>query len=116
MHGPIWLQAHSDTVPGAEGEKSLNARVYAVTTVKTPDQIPYMYGKADYKGMYTPVADPDASSSTSSTTTTTTAAASSPAASAASGDANADTGAAAGFGIAGLLLAGAAMVCAKKKH
>lgn len=115
MHGPIWLQAHDATVPtSVNGEKSLNARVYAVTTVKTPDQIPYMYGKADYKGMYTPVSD---SSSTASTTSSTAAAAaSSPAASAASGDANADTGAAAGFGIAGLLLAGAAMVCARKKH
>lgn len=108
MHGPIWLQTH-------EVGNLNDTRVYAETVVRTPDEIPYLYGKANYEAMYTPVSE-NKNGTTTTTTTTTTASSSTPASSsAAASDPNADTGAAAGFGIAGLLLAGAAMVCAKKK-
>lgn len=120
MHGPIWLQAHEEAVPvlARDGKRNLDVRVYSSSTVRTPNEIPYLYGKSDYKGMYTPVDENGnlIEAKKTETTTTTAAAASAPAASAAAGDENAETGAAAGFGIAGLLLAGAAMVCAKKKY
>lgn len=121
MHGPIWLQAHEEAVPvlAKDGKRNIDVKVWSSTEVRTPNEIPYLYGKSDYKGMYTPVdenGNPIEAKKEETTTTTTTTTASTPAASSTTSDANADTGAAAGFGIAGLLLAGAAMVCAKKKH
>lgn len=100
VHGAIWLQV-------CDGNRICDVSVHAHTDITKHDDIPKLYGKENYEAMY-PKKPADSSSAAS-------AAAAQPTAAAEATDANAESGAAAGFGIAGLLLAGAAMVCAKKK-
>lgn len=100
-HGAVWLQC-------CEGTYIKDVKVHATTDILRQGQIPTLYVKDaaedDFSKMY-----PTKSVETSS------AAPAAPTATEAPADENAGSGAAAGFGIAGLLLAGAAMVCAKKK-
>ena len=100
-HGAIWLQC-------CEGTYLKDVTVRAHTDLTLTNDVPkLLYGKENYEAMY-PKKPVDSSSAAAG-------AAAQPTAAAAPADENAPSGAAAGFGIAGLLLAGAAMVCAKKK-
>jgi len=105
-HGSVWLQC-------CEGTYIRDVRVHPYTNLTKDDDVAkVLYGKENYAALYpTKPAESAASSAAASS-----AAAAQPEAAAAATDGNAESGAAAGFGIAGLLLAGAAMVCAKKKE
>lgn len=106
-HGAVWLQC-------CEGTYLRDVTVHTYTTLLKESEIPStIYGpdKKEYTDLFpTKPAESAASSSTAAST------APSPTPGTDTTDSNADSGAAAGFGIAGLLLAGAAMVCAKKKE
>ncbi len=106
-HGAVWLQC-------CEGTYLRDVTVHTYTTLLKESEIPStIYGpdKKEYTDLFpTKPAESAASSSTAAST------APSPTPGPDNTDSNADSGAAAGFGIAGLLLAGAAMVCAKKKE
>lgn len=100
VHGAIWLQS-------CEGTYLRDVRVHAHTDLLLENDVPkVLYNKENYDALYPTKPAESAASS---------AAAAQPTAAEAAADENAGSGAAAGFGIAGLLLAGAAMVCAKKK-
>lgn len=102
VHGAIWLQC-------CEGTVLRDVRVHAHTDIITQDTIPTLYGKENYDALF-PKKPAESKADAAS------GAAAQPTADAGAADNNTESGAAAGFGIAGLLLAGAAMVCVKKKN
>ena len=115
-HGPIWLQCCGCST-------LTDVAVHSHTTIKTQDAIPVMYGKQSYAEMY----NTSASSSGNSTTNiagngtgnaanTPGSVAATPGAASDATDKNAETGTGLGLGVVGMLLAGAAIICTKKKQ
>lgn len=102
VHGAIWLQC-------CEGTVLRDVRVHAHTDIITQDTIPTLYGKENYDALF-PKKPAESKAEAAN------GGAAQPTADAGAADNNTESGAAAGFGIAGLLLAGAAMVCVKKKN
>lgn len=102
VHGSIWLQC-------CEGTILRDVSVHAHTDIITQDTIPTLYGKENFDAMF-PKKPAESKADAAN------GGAAQPTADAGAADNNAESGAAAGFGIAGLLLAGAAMVCVKKKN